>query len=206
MAKTSKQPWTLERTFPWILTIGGVIGFFASFILTLDKMELLKDPNFVPNCNLSPLVSCSSVIKSQQSALFSFPNSLIGIAGFSVLITLGVLLLSGMKAKLIKRWVWLGLQLGTVLGIIFVHWLFYQSVFVIRNLCPYCMVVWVVTITLFWYTTLYNLRTGVIKTPNSLKRPAAFLEKHHGDIIFLWFLLIIGIILNHFWYYWKTLL
>lgn len=207
MPKTSaKQELTLERTWPWILTIGGALGCLAAFMLTLDKIALLKNPNFVPDCNLSPLISCGSVIKTPQSAAFGFPNSLIGLAGFAVVTTLGVLLLTGLEAKLIKRWVWWGLELGTVFGVGFITWLQYQSIFVIKALCPYCMLVWAVTIPIFIYTTLYNLRLGFIPTPASLKRPVIFLQKHHGDLLMLWFIVIIGIILNHFWYYWKTLI
>ena len=32
-----------------------------------------------------------------------------------------------------------------------------------------------------------------------------FIQKHHGDILITWYLIIIGLILNHFWFYWKTL-
>jgi len=38
-----------------------------------------------------------------------------------------------------------------------VHWLIFQSLYRIGALCPYCMVVWVVTITVFWNVTLHNL-------------------------------------------------
>jgi hypothetical protein len=61
-------------------------------------------------------------------------------------------------------------------------------------------------IPIFLYTTLYNLRTGVITTSASLKRLVAFLQRHHGDILVAWYGIIIIVILNHFWYYWKTLL
>ncbi len=203
---TDTRELTLEHTWPWILTIGGALGLFASFMLTLDKIRLLMDPSFVPDCNLSPLISCGSVIKTTQASAFGFPNSFIGLAGFAVVMTLGVLLLSGLEARKIKRWVWLGLEFGTIFGVAFVTWLQYQSIFVIKALCPYCMVVWAVTIPIFVYTTLYNLRVGFIPTPARLKRPAAFLERHHGDLLMLWFLIIIGVILNHFWYYWKTLI
>jgi len=59
---------------------------------------------------------------------------------------------------------------------------------------------------MFWYTTLYNLQTGNIRTPDSLKRPVAFLRRHHGDVLVLWFLIIIALILKRFWYYWSTLI
>jgi len=201
-----KRELTLERTWPYILSIGGLIGFVAAFVLTIEKFALLKNPSYNPSCNLSPLLSCGSVMKTEQASAFGFANSLVGLAGFAVVTTIGMMLLAGVDAGKIKRWFWLGLQAGTIFGVGFITWLQYQSIFTIGALCPYCMVVWVVTIPIFVYTTLYNLRTGVIATPATLKRPVAFLQRHHGDILILWFGIIILVILNHFWYYWKTLI
>jgi uncharacterized membrane protein len=201
-----KPELTLQRTWPYILTIGGLIGFFASFELTLDKIKLLQNPGAVLNCNLSPLVSCGSVIKTNQAAVAGFPNSLMGIAGFAVVIAIGMALIAGLQPQKLKRWFWWGLQAGTILAIGLLTWLQYQSIFTIRALCPWCMVVWTVTLPIFWYSTLYNLRSGAIPTPKSLKGTAAFMQKHHGDILVLWYASIIFIILNHFWYYWKTLI
>lgn len=201
-----KTPLTLERTWPWILTIGGWIGFISAATLAIEKVELLKNPAYVPTCNLSPLISCGSVMKTWQASLFGFPNPFIGIAGFAIVTTIGMALLAGLKPAALKRWFWLGLEFGTLFGVLFIHWLFSQSVYQIQALCPYCMVVWAVTIPIFFYTTLYNLRTGVIAAPKSLKGTVAFIGRHHGDILLVWFLLIIIAILNHFWYYWQTLI
>ena len=48
----------------------------------------------------------------------------------------------------LPRWYWAGLAAGTLLGTVFVHWLIFQSLYRIGALCPYCMVVWAVTIPL----------------------------------------------------------
>lgn len=191
---------TLAKTLPYILIAAGIIGLLASFILTLEKIELLREPTTVLSCDINPIVACGSVIQSQQAEAFRFPNPFVGIAGFSVLITIGVALVAGAQYK---RWFWLGLQAGCLFGLLFVHWLMFQSIFRLQALCPYCMVVWVATITSFWYVTLHNLRTGHIQVN---KRVARFLQKHHGNILGLWFLLIIAVILQRFWYYWSTVL
>lgn len=197
------MPKTLEQAIGYILTIGGSIGFLAAFTLTIEKIQMLKDPAFVPSCNLSPLLSCGSVMITDQASVFGFANSLIGITGFAVVVTIGMGLLAGAKYK---RWFWLGLQAGTIFGIAFVHWLMYQSIFVIGKLCPYCMVVWSIMLPIFFYTTLYNLRVSNIKVAGKLKQFSGFVQRHHGDILILWYLLIIGTILVRFWDYWQTLI
>jgi uncharacterized membrane protein len=196
---TNTKNWTLERVLPYILTIGGIIGLICSFVITLDKMRLLEDPKFIPNCDLNPIISCGSVMSSKQGAAFGFPNPWIGLAAFAVLVTIGVGIWAGARYK---RWFWLGLQLGTLLGLFFVHWLFFQSVYRINALCPYCMGVWVVTITTFWYVLQYNLARRYLVVPGKYSgQITGFLRKHHLDILLLWLIIIAVLILKHFWYY-----
>ncbi|MFD4609705.1 vitamin K epoxide reductase family protein [Streptomyces sp. NPDC058451] len=57
----------------------------------------------------------------------------------------------------LRRGLWLALNAGALAGVVFVHWLIHQSLFGLGRLCPYCTVVRVVTIALFWYVTLRNL-------------------------------------------------
>lgn len=203
--KSLKQKFNskLDKAFGYLLVIGGAIGLYASFALTMDKIELIKNPNFIPNCNINPIISCGSVIKTDQASAFGFPNPFIGLAAFAVLITIGVSLLSGVKYK---AWIMKGLMLGSFLGVVFVHWLAFQSLYRINALCPWCMVVWTVTIATFWYSLLYNLRNGVITVTSKYQRLVAFMQKHHLDILLSWYLIIFLLIMNRFWYYWSTLI
>jgi len=141
-------------------------------------------------------------MSSAQAAAFGFPNTFIGLAGFAIIATTGVVLLAG--AGKLKRWYWRGMQAGLTFGVLFVHWLFYQSVYNIGSLCPYCMVVWVATITLFWYVTLYNLEVEHIRLGVAAAGPIAFMRRHHLDILVFWLLAIGALILSHFWYYYGS--
>lgn len=184
----------------WVLAIGGIIGATAAFALTVDRIRLLQDPAFVPSCSISPLLSCGSVMTSPQAELFGFPNPLIGLATFPVVAALGVISLTGGR---IPRSVWLGLQAGAVAGTVLVHWLIAQSLYVINTLCPYCMVVWVVTIVVFCYTTLHNLTAGHLRVPG---RWARRLADYHGLIVTVWLLAIAVLVAVRFWSYWMSLL
>jgi uncharacterized membrane protein len=197
-AARPKRKLTLERFLHWLLLIGGIIGLICAFIIMYEKLQLFQNPNYTPSCNLNPVISCGSVMTSNQAHLFGFPNPIIGLAAFPVLITMGVFGLSGVK---FKRWHWWGLEVGSFLGLVFVHWLFFESVYRIHALCPYCMVVWAVTITTFLYTTLYNLQLSFDSLGAKGKQVAAFVRRHHFDIWLFWLLVIAGLILKHFWYY-----
>ncbi len=193
----------LARAIGYILTIGGFLGTAAAFVLTVEKIELLTDPDYVPTCSINPVLSCGSVMKTAQAEVFGFPNSLIGLIGFTAVTVIGLVVLTGVS---LPRWFWLGLQTGTVFGVGFVHWLFVQSLYRIGALCPYCIVVWVVTITLFWYVTLYNLDRGHLPAPPPLRPAVAVLARYHTLALTLWLLILTSLIGEAFWTYWRTLL
>lgn len=194
---------TLPQVIGWLLVILGFIGFFAAADLSIEKVAILKNPDYQPTCNISPLLSCGSVMTTPQSEAFGFPNQFIGVAGFAIVVTIGMAILAGAK---FKRWFWLGLQGGVIFGVGFVTWLQYQSIFSIEALCPWCMVVWAVMIPIFIYTTLYNLREKNIKLSKKWNGFIDFLQKNHANILIFWYLAIFLVILVEFWYYWSTLL
>jgi uncharacterized membrane protein len=196
----ARQKLTVEKALPWILVVTGIVGLICSFIISLDKMKLLENPSFQPACDLNPIVACGSVMKSAQGSAFNFPNPWLGLAAFAVLLTVGVAILAGAK---FKRWFWQGLLAGCALGLAFAYWLLWESVYRIHALCPYCLTVDVVVITTSWYVLQYNLKTGNIKLPKGKVFAAGqkFIRRHHLDILILWFIVLIAIILNHFWYY-----
>lgn len=198
-----KLPKTKDQAIPYLLVILGFIGLIAAFILTMEKITILKNPDYSPSCNLNPVLSCGSIIITKQASAFGFPNPFIGLAGFAVVITVGMGMLAGASYK---KWFWKGLNIGALLGFIFVHWLIFESLYDIGALCIYCMVVWTITAPIFWYTTLYNLRHNNIKTPNGLKKTVEFAQQHHLDILLSWYALVILAILTKFWYYWKSLI
>lgn len=125
----------------WVLLIGGLAGWLASVTLTIERFKLFTDPNYRPSCSLNPILSCGSVMATEQAAKFGFPNPIIGIVGFSVVVTLAVLAVANVR---FPRWIWGGLWVGTVLGTVFICWLIFQSLYRIGALCPYCMVVWAI--------------------------------------------------------------
>lgn len=127
----------------WTMLIAAISGLAASFILTIDKFKVLKDAGYTPSCNINATLNCKSVMLSKQAEVFGFPNSLIGIGTFSMMLVIAVLLF--LNISLPKIFLQIA-TVGTVLAVVFCHWLAYQTTFVIGALCPYCMVAWVATL------------------------------------------------------------
>lgn len=180
----------------WVL-IAGVLGLAASLALTIEKVELLINPAYVPSCSINPVLSCGSVMVTPQASAFGFPNSLIGIVAFSVVLVTGVLALAKVP---LPRWYWAGLAAGTLLGTVFVHWLIVQSLYHIGALCPYCMVVWAVTIPLL------VVSSSIAFAPSAGNRIAGLVAQWRWSLVALWFTAVFLMILVRFWSYWSTLL
>lgn len=188
------------RALGVLLVVCGLLGLIAAWYITLDEFQLYKNPDFVPGCSINPIISCGNIMKSHQAKVFGFPNPMIGLVAYPVLIAVGMAVLS--RARF-SRWFWLGLQTGTLLGVVFVTWLQYESLYSIHSLCPWCMLAWVATIAAFWYTTAHNLRHRIIPAPEG---PRELVLEFHWAVPVLWYGLIITLILIRWWSYWSTLI
>ena len=190
----------VPRTSAWWILIAGLAGLIASATLTVEKIELLLNPAYVPSCNLNPIVSCGSVMTTPQASALGFPNSLIGIGAFAVVTVTGVLAVTKVP---LPQWYWVGLAAGTLAGAGFVHWLIFQSLYRIGALCPYCMVVWVAIISLLVVVSTLALRpSGEI--PNSAVMRELY--RWRWSVAAAWFTAVFLLILARFWDYWSTLL
>ncbi|MFE9929965.1 vitamin K epoxide reductase family protein [Streptomyces sp. NPDC005533] len=157
---------TPSKGLAWLLALTGAAGLLASWVITLDKFLLLEDPDFKPACSLNPVVSCGSVMQSEQAAAFGFPNPMLGLAAYAVVVCVGAGLLAGARYR---GWFWLGLNAGTLFGVGFCTWLMVQSLYEINALCLWCCLAWVATLLMFWAVTAHTVRTGVLPAPDPLR-------------------------------------
>lgn len=185
------------RSYGVMLVLLGACGLAAAFTLAVDKYRILADPEFVPSCNLNPVLSCGSVMKTDQAEAFGFPNPLIGLVAFGVVITLGVLLAARVT---LPRWVLVGLAGGGLLGAAFVHWLAFQSMYRIGALCPWCLVVWTVTLPIALWSVLIAARQVA-----PLRRLATALWPARFVLLTAWYVVFVVAALVQFWDYWRTL-
>lgn len=175
-----------DRGLGWLLTIGGAIGLLSAAILIVEKIEFLKEPDKALGCDINAFVSCGGVINTDQASVFGFPNPLMGVVGFAVVVTIGVLAIARVQ---LPAFIWLGLQAGAVFGIGLITWLQWQSIYEIGKLCPWCMVVWTVMIAIFVWLTARNLREYLPGNPVS-----SFVSDWTLLINILWYVAVIAAI------------
>lgn len=186
-----------EYVLPFIIILFSTTGLFVSFLLTTEKIELLKNANRVLPCTVNIIINCASVMKSPQAEIFGFPNSLLGIIGYSVMLTFGMaLLFTKTKSKVFI----LLATLGSFLSVIFSYWLLFQSVYVIEALCPYCLISCFSATNIFLTLIYWNIQTGNFKPLLKLnwEKHGGTFQSIFGSLIILWYLILVILIYLHF--------
>lgn len=189
---TSATKWTF-----WVVLLAAIAGLIASFVLTVEEFHLLKNPDAILSCSFNLVLNCAAVMKTWQSQVFGFPNMLIGLIAYPGAIALAVFGLSGVK---IPRKLMLTAQGIAGLGALFAYWLFFNSVYDIQVLCPWCLVVTFVTTLLFSAITHYNLREnyfGLSKHSNA--KVQEFVSKGYDKLVTaVWIALLMSLVILKF--------
>lgn len=177
----------------WVMLICGIAGMTASAALSIERIQLLINPAFNPSCNFSPILSCGSVMVTDQAKFFGFPNPLLGLPAFAVILVTAILAIGRVE---LPRWYWIGQTLVTGLGFVFVNYLAFQSIYRIGALCPYCMVVWTVVPIILVLSLSRSLGDG---PRGQLIRDASWV------ILGVWYIVVIFCAGQRFWDYWSSL-
>lgn len=183
---TAAHPGRVRRSYAILALVTGVLGAFSALELMLDHIRILSDPNFVPACDINPLIGCGIFLESWQAKVFGLPNPVLGLLTFPVVLVTGALLAGRVQ---LPRWYWRGLLAGATFGIGFVTWLQFQAITQIGALCPYCLVVWAVMIPFFVHTVAATLDNGALPGGAGLRR---FVTGNAWLISVLWYLVVVA--------------
>jgi uncharacterized membrane protein len=153
-----------------VLIVTGLLGLLGAFSLSVERIELLLNPEEALSCDLNPFLSCSGAIESDQGELFGFPNPFLGLMAFPAPIIMGALTLGRVA---MPRWVWTTFSIGVLGGMAIVLFLAQQSVFVLGFVCPWCFLVWMSMYTMSFPLWVWALGAGAIPAPAGLRRTAA---------------------------------
>ncbi len=187
---------SLNWTFGTVL-VAGIAGLLAALTLSIEKYHLLKEPDAILSCSFNLVLNCSVVMQTWQASLFGFPNSLIGVTLYPAAI---VLALFGLSRVALPRWMLITAQIVALLGAVFAYWLFFQSVYEIQVLCPWCLVVTFVTTLILSSITHYNLRENTFQLSKSVdKRVQGFVGNGYDKLATaIWVALLIALVIMQF--------
>jgi uncharacterized membrane protein len=175
----------------------GIIGLIVSFILSVEKIHLLEQPNATLSCSFNLVLNCSTVMQTWQSSVFGFPNMYIGLMAFPVVITVAVVALTGAT---LPRWFWRAAHVCYGLGLLFAYWLFFNSVYDIQVLCPWCLVITFTMTILFEVMNRYVFRQNIWGLSSEANnRVQAFLDRDFDKLLVAsWIVLLTGLVFVQF--------
>ncbi len=135
-----------------VIIVFSVFALLAAFQLSLDKLHLLQHPGATLECSINTVLNCASVIKTSQAEVFGFPNSYLGLMGFSAFLFFG---LSGLLGVRYNKATLRLLLTGVSFAFVFALWLFFQSLYIIQILCPWCLLT--TSSTIFVFAAILNI-------------------------------------------------
>jgi uncharacterized membrane protein len=199
MSKVKKAN-AIDRSNKWIfgtMLAFGIVGLLASFVLAVEEFHLIKNPEATLSCSFNLVLNCSTVMKTWQASVFGFPNMFIGLMAFPIVILVAAL---GLARVQLPRWYYLAANICYFLGAVFAYWLFFNSLYDIQVLCPWCLTVTLSTTLLLATITSYNLRENTFHLSSSAhKRVMTLFGKDiHKVIVAAWIVVMIALVFLQF--------
>ena len=183
----------LRHADAWIygtMLFSAGLSLLASFVLSVDAVRLAANPRLALSCDINAVISCGTVATSWQAQLFGFPNAFLGLVAEPVVITIALASLAGVR---FPRGFMFAAQVVYTLGVVFAYWLFYEAMFEIGALCPWCLVITISTTLVFATLTHVNIRDDNLYLPPRIQRAAARFIDADLDVLVvtIWLLIIV---------------
>lgn len=199
MAKQLSTNNSYHRASFFVLLGGAIAALAAAFVLSLEKIHLMQDPDAVLSCTFNLVLNCSTVMQSWQAAVFfGIPNMFIGLMAFPVLITVAVAALWG--GARFNRGFLRVMTVGVLAGTVFAYWLFFQSMYAIQVLCPWCLIVTTACTLMLAATSHIALRENIFGfSKPTQKHIDNFLDKgYHQFVVAAWIVLMVALVVLKF--------
>ena len=176
-----------------VILISAILSVIAAFVLSVEAWQLAGNPNAVFECSINAVINCATVAKSSYATLFGFPNSFVGLMIIPWFVMLAIILLFGTK---LPRNFMFSMQILAVGSLIFAFSLFYISMVIIQVLCPWCMLVLLSTMVMFFALTKYNIREDNLYLSKKLSKKAKnFIAKDYDKFILALIIVLIAVII-----------
>ncbi len=170
----------------WIfgsMLVGSIASLIASLVLSIEAIELARDPDAVLACSINVILNCATVNSHPSAFLLGFPNSFLGMIAEPVVITVAIAGLAGIK---FPRAFMFAAQVGYTIGFIFALYLFAISFFVIGALCPWCLLVTLTTLLVWFAITRYNIRENNLYLPKKVQKTVKSWVTKDFDKLAMW--------------------
>lgn len=164
------------------MLVSSTLSLIASLVLSYDAIKIAAQPTVKLACDINAIVSCGKVARSWQSNLLGFPNAFLGLMSEPVVIAVAV---AGLGLVAFPRWFLRAAHIFYALGLAFAFWLLSESFFVIKALCPWCLLVTLSTVTVFSTMSRINIMENTWGLSEERhERLVNFLDRGWGRVIY----------------------
>jgi uncharacterized membrane protein len=183
-----------------VICFFAIAGFVAAFTLTIDKINILKNPDQTLSCNINVLLNCGVVMKSEYAEAFGIPLSLLGVAGYPSALLTGLVLIEKRKISPLLTWL---TTIPPFLAFALSSWFMYVSAYLIGVFCPWCLLSALSSTCIFFAMLLIHFQENNFGLPEGL---ASYFQRKvrggwHIPVITLFFLIVIFAVSYPFWIY-----
>lgn len=120
----------------WLVLAGSLLGIVSTIWQTVERIAWAAGEAGPSFCEISSVVSCTSVYGHWQSSALGVPNSLIGLPVFAIVASGAVSALLGSRPSPAYLRTLFGL---TLFMTVFATWYVEQMAFSIGSLCVFCL-------------------------------------------------------------------
>ena len=198
-AVTHKDEKRSVRTAYIVMLVGAVLALIAAFVLSLEKIHLLQNPDAILSCSFNLVLNCTAVMQTwQASVFFGIPNMYIGLISFPVIVAVAVAALWG--GATFNKGFLKATNIGVLLGTLFAYWLFFNSLYAIQVLCPWCLIVTFSCTLMLSAITYNNLRENTWNFSNTVNdKIQKFLKGGYEQLIVAsWIVLMVVLVVLKF--------
>ena len=131
-----------------LIVVLASLGLAASVASLYVHAQMLADSSYTSFCDISETVSCEAVLTSRYGSVFGVPVAAGGAIWSALVLLLGVVGMRPPRSEAAGRVAGYILVLSTV-GLAGVLYLGYASFFILRQMCPLCVAMYVAVTGLF---------------------------------------------------------
>jgi uncharacterized membrane protein len=188
-----------KHAFALLIIFFAMLGFIAAFTLSVEKLEILANPNKVLPCDVNGVFNCGTVMKSAYASVFGIPWSFFGVAGYPAVLLFGLVLFEKIKYS---RWLSILITLGGLGAFILSTYFIWLSAYVIGVFCPWCLLSAISSTAIFFLILTVNLKENNYELP---EEQAIFFQRKiragwNTLFTLIWFIGMILFAYFPFWY------
>ena len=131
-----------------LIIVLASLGLAASVYSLYVHYQILADPSYTSFCDVSETVSCEAVMTSRYGSVFGVPVAAGGAIWSALVLLLGVVGMRPPRSEAAGRVAGYIFILSTI-GLAGVLYLGYASFFILRQMCPLCVTMYVAVTGLF---------------------------------------------------------